>query len=126
MNGIKVIAGLACSILIVLFLLIACTKNPEKALYEQTIKTLMIHQRVGSFQEVVEYYPELRDVQTKMERIAFLNNYIHHITTGPAPIVSREESIRIQDFNQEVRQLRVNVKATLTQLLTDYLANQSH
>ncbi len=125
MKGIKVIAGFACSILIILFLLIAFTENPEKALYEQTIKTLMLHKDVGSFQEVVEYYPELEDIHSKMKRIAYLNNHIQHITTGPAPIISKEESIRVQNFRLEVRQLQINVKEALTRLTTNYIATQT-
>lgn len=124
MNIIKVVAISACGLLIVLFTLITSIENPEKKLFEETVESIMINEGLSSYQEVLDASPELKDIKSKMQRVSYLNNCINRIPRGPAPNVSREKSIQIQDYTHEIRQLRRNINEELTQLLAIYVENQ--
>ena len=117
-------AGVTCGILILLFILIVFVENPEKALYEKTVETLMTYNGLSSVQEVMEQFPELQDIQAKIKQIAYLKGNLQSRTGGPAPNLSKEGSLQIQIHAQEIHQLRRNVKEELTQLLADHAAGQ--
>lgn len=124
MNVIKIAAGFVCSLIIVLSVLIVFVENAEKELYEKTVESIMIHEKWSSSQEVLDSFPELRDIQSKMERIAFLNRNIHSLTGGPAPNVSREESLQIRGYTHEIRQHQRSIKQELSQLIAIYKKDQ--
>ncbi len=124
MDVIKVAKGFACGFLIVLFILIAFIENPEKELYEKAVESIMIHEGLSSYQEVLDSFPDLKNIKSKMKRITYLSSSIHGLTGGPAPNVSREESLQIQEYGHEVRLLRSSVKEKLTQLIATYAENE--
>ncbi len=117
MKVIKVAAGFACGLIILLFTLIVFIENPEKERYEKVVESIMIHQGLSSLQEVLDAFPELKVIRSKMNRIAYLKSHIYEITGAPAPNISREESLQIQDYNHEIYQLQRSVHEKLTQLL---------
>ena len=121
MDAVKAATGFACGFLIILFILIVFIENPEKELYEAVVESIMIHEGLSSFQEVIDSFPELINIKSKMNRITYLKSRIHSITGGSAPNVSREESLQIQDYTHEIHQLRRSVKEELTQLIATYV-----
>jgi len=120
MNVLKIITGIACGFLIVLMSLFVFLENPEKKLYEETVESIMKQEDLSSFQEVLDSFPEVKNIKLKIERIGYLKSSIHNITGGPAPNVSKEESLYIQDCTQEIRILQNSVQENLTQVLTTY------
>jgi len=120
MDVIKVAAGFASGFLIVLFTLIVFAENPEKKHYEKTVESIMVHEGLSSYQEVLDAVPELKDIKLKMKRIAYLNSSIRDATGGPAPRISKEESLQLQGYSHEIRQLRRSVKKELSQLISFY------
>jgi len=123
MNVFKAVAGVSLSIIITLLILTTLIKNPEKVLYEKTIEVLMVHKGLATSREVMSCYPEVRDIESKRKRIAFLNRSIRNATEGPSPNISREKSLQIQELYQEIRQLRSSVKKELTQLIAIHTKN---
>ncbi len=120
MNVIKTTTGLACTFVIVLFALIFSTENPEKKLFEKTVQSIMIHEGMSSHQELLDAFPELKDIKSKMKRIDSLNSSIHSMTGGPAPNVSKEESLQLQSHTQEIQQIRKSIKEELSQFSSIY------
>lgn len=124
MKVIKVAAVIACSFLVTLCTLIFLIENPEKKRFEQTVESLMIHEGLSSEQEVFDAFPALKDIQSKMDRIAHLNRDIQSLTGGPAPYVTPEKRLQIQDFILEIQQLKNNVNEGLPQFINIYVSGQ--
>ncbi len=125
MDSVKVAVILGSSILILLFALLVFTKKPEKELYDRTVEMVMAHGGLTSAEEAMDYCPELKNVQRKMDRIQRLNSDIHGLTAGPAPNVSEDQSIEILATKDEIRVLRREVKKELTDLMEAYMRSQS-
>ena len=123
MDVIKVV-GVVCSLLVVLLMLTVFIKNPEEALFEKTIDRLMKQEETSSFKDVLECFPELRVIQSQMEKLTELNNRIIQLTQGPAPNVSREESLLVQEYSFEAQQLRTSIKEELNLLSHRHFGKQ--
>lgn len=120
MDLIKFSVGCACGFLMILITLIIVLENPDKKRYEQTIESLMSREGLSSVQEVLDSFPELKNIKYKLERIAFLKSSLSSSTGGPAPNLSKAESLEVQAYRQEIRQLRNHIKQELSQLNTFY------
>lgn len=124
MNVIKIAAGFACALIVVLFSLLIIIENPEKDLFDKTVESLMVQKGLASSQEVLDAFPELAEVNTKVKRIAYLKSSMHSITGGPAPDVSAEDAVYVQACADEIRQLQINIKEDLSQIMVTYASNQ--
>ena len=120
MNSIKVAAAIACCLVTAIVVLVALFENPERTLYDQTVKTMMIQEGLSSETQVLEHWPELRQVSEKMEKIGQLNSEIHSLTAGPSPMLSVEEIQLLETYRSEIRTLQRSVNDQLVLLLTPY------
>jgi hypothetical protein len=120
MKVIKIAATVASCFLIALFFLIIIVENPEVALYNETVEMLMNQEKLETEDEVLDHFPALKDIKSMMNRISYLKSSIHSITGGPAPNVSKEESLYVQRCAHEIRQLQRNIKEELSQLIIIY------
>ncbi|RMF00614.1 MAG: hypothetical protein D6772_06140 [Bacteroidetes bacterium] len=118
MEAIKLAAGLACGLILLLCSVLVFVSTPENERYEQTVETLKRRQGLSSVEEVLAVFPQLQGIQLKIRRISYLHDQIHRITEGPAPDVSEEESRCIQAYMEEIHQLRQHVKQGLAQFDT--------
>lgn len=125
MDSVKVAVGTACSILVVLVLLLVFLKNPERALYDRTMETLMIQEGFSSQEELQKRFPKLRDIDLKMKRIASLNANIRCLTGGPAPNISEKERQQLSQFREEIKLLERSIKEELTLMAEPYNEDQS-
>jgi len=120
----KIAAATACGLTLLLLTLTFTVKNPEVALYEQTVETLMEQEDLASSQEVEERFPMLIGVRAKMNRIADLKRFVLDKTQSPAPIITEEEVLQLEYYKQKIHQLRRGVKVDLSQLLEVYAESQ--
>lgn len=125
MKAIKIAAVLAGSFLVVLLILIAKVKNPETALYEKTVKTLMQQEGINSQQEIEQRFPVLMEIQADMKEIAEMNRFILNTTRNPVPMISEAEIQQLKYYRQRTHQLQHNVRTTLSQLTVTYADGQS-
>ncbi|MEL6812787.1 MAG: hypothetical protein AAFP76_15775 [Bacteroidota bacterium] len=125
MDIIKVASGLACSCLLLLLTLLVFIKNPEKTLFEKTVQTIRTEEGLSSVQETLDHFPKLREIKVKMERIGYLSRNIHMLTAGPAPNLSKVESRQLQEYSDEIYQLRKSVKVELTLFIEGYSDRQT-
>ncbi len=116
MDKVKIVAGFAYGFLIFLFYLVIFVENSEQRLYDETVEILMIQHKLSSTQEVLDLFPKLKDIKSKIKRINTLKNSINSITGGPSPNVSKEESLQVQDYIEEIYLLQQNIKEELSQL----------
>ena len=114
---VKMAMGLACSISLVLLLVILATENPERALFERTVEELMAREGLNTFNEVIKSFPILKSIEADINRMGHLNRMIQSNAGGPAPVITKAKSLEMQECNQEIRQLRERVTRELLQLL---------
>ena len=124
MRVITIAASIACGLTILLSTLNFTIESTAQERYEKVVKSLMLHEGLSSFQEVLDAFPELKDIKSKMSRISYLSNSIHRITEGPAPNVSKTASLQVQTYSHEIRQLRESTQADLSQLAAIYQEDQ--
>lgn len=120
MSVVKIATGLACGLIILLLSISFTAKNPEIALYEKTVKTLMQQEHLNSIQAVEIQFPILKDIKAKMDEIADLKEVVHSKTHHLAQSTSREESIQIAFYTKQVKQLQKLVRVELLELLATY------
>jgi len=117
MKIVKIIALIASSFLVTLLALIITVKNPEVALYEKTIETLMDKEHLTCEQDVLDNFPDLKDIKSSMARVAYLDGFIQGKTQGPAPMVTAAESKQLTAYREEARQIRKEIKEELNQII---------
>ncbi len=117
MKVVKFAMAFAACFLIVLIILIVNSENPEIALYDKTVETLMIQKGFTSVHEVLECYPTLKEIKNKIDRIGQLQVAIQSKTQGPAPMITEPESIQVQKDIKKIHQLRSHVRLELEQLV---------
>ncbi len=117
MRAVKFAAGLACGLIILLLTLTFSLENPEKALYQKTVELLMKQEGLVTNQEAEEHFPILIDIQSKMNRIAELNQIVQSRRQGPSPIQNGNESLYLEDCIQKIRLLQKVVRIELSQLM---------
>jgi len=120
----KIAVATACGLTLLLLTLTFMVKNPEVALYEQTVEILMKQENLASSQEVDERFPILIDVRAKMNQIADLKRFVLDKTQSPAPIITEEEMLQLEYYKQKIYQLRKGVKVDLSQLVAIYTESQ--
>lgn len=120
MKIVKIMAALATLFLVALFTLIMSVENPEIALYEKTVQLLMQKEGVTSEKEAEERFPILIDIQTSMNKITKMNEFILNKTQNPAPILTEVEALQLIRYTQEIPKLREEIRRGLTQLMTTY------
>lgn len=120
MSVLKIAAGFACGLIGLLFILTFSLKNPETALYEETIEMLMAKEGKCSEQELVECYPILREIQTHIHEIAQLNQIVQSKSRNPAPMIDKAESLAMQAQLESIYLLRKIVREALSQLILTY------
>lgn len=116
----KIAAGFAFGVMILLFVLIFTIKNPETALYDKTVEMLMRQEGVTTDREIKERYPILIEVQSNISRIAELNQIVLSKIQSPTPITNEEEALQLENYMQRVRELRKGVRTDLSRLTTAY------
>ncbi len=112
----KIAAGFAFSILSVLLLLTAVLENPEKELFTKTIESIMVEEELSSIQEVLDSFPDLKVIDAQIRQLTFLNNRIRSTTAGPAPNLSQEDNLQVQEYSHKARQLRSDIKTELSRI----------
>lgn len=119
MKVVKIAAGVACGLIILLLVLIFTVRNPETALYEETVEMLMKQEGSSSHREIEESFPILVEIQADMSRIAKLKQVVLVKTLGPATMINKEETLQLKDYHQTIRQLRKVVRKELLRLIAD-------
>ena len=120
MKVIKIAIVIAINFLIALFILTAKVKNPEIALYEKTVETLMRKEATNSEQKIKERFPMLIDVQSNINKITKLNQILHSKIRSPSPMMTKEDTLQMEGYRQRLRQLRKIVRTDLSQLLATH------
>lgn len=120
MNISKIVLGLLLSFLIIVLSLVLCLKDKDKSTYQEAVNFLMIQEGLSSPEETVNYFPELRDIKSKIDRIDYLSRTIHRFTEGPAPEVSINEQRLAKEYYFEIKHLRKSVTAGLSRMLATY------
>lgn len=123
-NAVKIAAGLAGGITIVLFVLALTIKNPETALYEKTVETLMAQEGVTSEREVEKRFPQLIDIKSTMSQVTDLNRTMQRVAQNPAPMMTEQESQQMEHHRQKMHQLRQKIRVELSQLIVTYAEHQ--
>lgn len=118
MSNIKIVALFACSFLIGLFFLVSTLENPEIKQYDEVVEMLMTQKSMSSVQEVLDAFPELNAIKSKIDRIASLKSSVNRMTAGPSPNMSSEESVQLRHYTQEIKTLQNQVQSELAQLQT--------
>ena len=116
MNIVKVALGLASGLLIVLFLLLFMVQNTEQAMYKQMIKELMRKGKLKASEEVISAFPELVDIERKMEKAKYLSTIVNSKIQSPAPLMSENESLYVQKQMGEIRQMRKEIREDIEEL----------
>ncbi|MEO0338955.1 MAG: hypothetical protein AAF242_07050 [Bacteroidota bacterium] len=116
MNTIQFTLGIATLIIGTLIALLIFAENPEKAIYQDTVRKLMEHEDLRTYQELIKRFPQLKVVDSKLERIGFLKKNIYQITGGPAPNPSAAEQLQIQYLRDEIQLLQAQIKGELALL----------
>lgn len=120
----KIAAAVACGLALLLLTLTFTVKNPEVALYENTVEILMEQEGLTSNQEIEERFPILIGVQAKMSQIADLKRFMLDKTQSPAPIITEEDILQLEYYKQKIDQLQKVVRVDLSQLLAIYAESQ--
>ena len=120
MNSIKVAAAISCCLITAIVVFVLLFENPQHALYKKTINTMMIQEGLSSEEQVLEHWPELKEVGKMMEKIGQLNSDIHSLTAGPSPMLSGEEQQLVEQYRMEIRTLQRSVNDQLALLLTSH------
>lgn len=120
MSVAKMAAGFACGLTILLLVLAFTVKKPETVLYEKTVKILMRQEGLTTDREIEERFPVLNEIQSNMDQMAQLNQFILSKTQGPVPMTSEKESRELEYYRQKVRQLRQGVKTELSHIIATY------
>lgn len=117
MKAVKFAAGLACGLTVLLLILAFTVKNPEVALYEDTVEKLRQATGIPAEQSMEEQFPALAEIQADLKRIAELNQYVNSQSRCPAPDMSREEMQKRELQLEQIQRLRTTVRLKLSQLL---------
>lgn len=125
MNYLKFILGFFLSLLVSLIMMVSLFKEKEESLFKSTVQLLMIEENLSSYEEVKEYFPELKIIESKIEEIQYIERNIHSLVAGPAPRVSKEDNIRLQEYIYKIANLRTTVKAELLQLRYSHPSKQT-
>jgi len=113
MDQIKIFTGIAISFFLLLFILVLFVKNPEKQRFEEAVQSIMIREGL-TYQEVLAYHPELKQVESHLKRIDYLNKIIYNKTAGPAPNVSGQAGNQLTKYSKEIRLLRKTIDEQLS------------
>ena len=116
MNIVKVALGLASGLLIVLFFLLYTVHNTEQAMYKRTIRELMRKGNLKASEEVISAFPELVDIERKMEKAKYLSTIVNSKIQSPAPLMSENESLYVQKQMGEIRQMRKEIREDIEEL----------
>ena len=121
MNIVKITATAACGLAMLLLVTTFTIKSPETTLYKKTVELLMEQEGIASDQEVVECFPILLEIQSKIVQIADLKQQVrsqsHTATT-------EEETLQMDYYNQKIHQLQSGVKTQLIQLIATCVISQ--
>ena len=112
----KFVFGIATLIIGTIISLLIFAKNPEKAIFQDTVKALMTHEGLSTRQELFDQFPQLEVIKSKIERIGLLKRNINWITGGPAPNPSAAEQLHIQYLRDEIQRLQSQIKEELALL----------
>ena len=118
MTAIKIATSIACGILLLLGILIVFAQNPEQKSFDDTVELLMEREGLTSSSEVIKSFPELEQIESKMQQISQLKTATQRLTGGPAPNPSIEEQRQIELHRKNIEQLREEVHIELRQLMT--------
>ena len=110
----------ASSLLIVLCSLLFTLQNPEQALYDKTVKELMIREKLNTPEAVLNAFPALKAIQHKMEKTKHLRTMVNSKTQGPAPAISEDENLYLQKQMEKIRQLRKEINEDLKRLVATH------
>ncbi|MEM1324519.1 MAG: hypothetical protein AAGI23_01120 [Bacteroidota bacterium] len=116
MTAIKIAIAAACSLLLLLGMLIVFAQNPEQKLFDETVELLMERECLASSSEVMRRHPELKNIELKMERINQLKTTTQRLTGGPAPNPSMQEQEKAAMNRQIIKQLQSEIQTALLQL----------
>lgn len=117
MDLMKVLIIAAFSFISILFMILFFSKNPDEKLFDETVASLMIIEGLSSVDEVIDVFPVLENIKSKMDSISYLKNHIDGMSGGPSPIVSKEESQQLKNYKDEILKLRRSIERELNQLL---------
>ncbi len=120
MNTFRVLVGAGLSFIAILVLLLCFVKNPEQALFDETVNSMLSQHGFSTAKEVIQYYPKLYAAQANMERIGYLKRNIRSMTGSPIADNSTEFVCRIGQMQAEIKQLESAVKETLLGMAADY------
>lgn len=120
----KITAGFACGITVLLFVLTTSTsESPEAALYKKTVKLLIKQEGLTYDEKIEERFPVLKDIQFHITQITELKQVLSSKNQSPAPIIGKEETLKLEYYRQKIRQLQWMVRTKLSQLTTTYAEN---
>lgn len=117
MKTIKIAAGLACGLTILLLVLISASEDPEATLFKETIELLMKQEGLASVRETKARFPELTEVQDDLERISALSQLLLRKGQSPAPNLSEGEQLQMNHHARLIRELRKGVRRKLSRLV---------
>lgn len=120
MSVIKITAGFACGLPILLLVLALAVKNPETTRYEQTVERLMVQEGLTTEREIEAHFPVLNEIKSKLDQITQLNQLILSKTQGPVPIISEREARKLENYRQRIRELRQGVRTELSLTIATY------
>ncbi|OJJ17020.1 hypothetical protein BKI52_30350 [marine bacterium AO1-C] len=123
MRVFKITAGLACGVTLLLFVLASTSKSPEAVLYKKTVEMLMKQEGLTSAKEIEAHFPSLKDVRSHMRQIAELKQVIASKNQNPAPVIGKEETLKLAGYQKKIRQLQRVVRTKLSQLTATYAEN---
>ena len=118
MDYVKIATALVSGTTLLLLAMALCLKNPEAALYQKTVQTLMEEEALASEQEVLAHFPVLREIQSDLQEIARLNQGFRDQFQSPIP--NHQEGDLLLDATQaKMQQYRERVQTQLLQLLSN-------
>lgn len=123
MNIIKIAIGVSCSIMLLLCMLTISTESSEDTFYKKTVETLITEQGFSSHTELIEAFPELRNIEADRKRIHYLKESIEYLIGGPNPNTSEQVRLQIKNHKDEINQLKENINQQLNQIRAAYAAN---
>ncbi|MEL6717394.1 MAG: hypothetical protein AAFO82_23755 [Bacteroidota bacterium] len=124
MRTIKIAAAVACGLTLLLLALTFTVKNPEIALYEETVELLMEQEGISCDQEITKRFPVLLDIQAKMKQLADLRQLVLDKTRSPAPVMAKEEIQQLEFYKLKINRLRKGVITELSQLAATYVIDR--
>ena len=123
MRGIKIAAGTACGLTVLLLVLAFSLRNPEMALYEKTVEMLESQEGLSIDRSIEEHFPQLIAIRSNIKKMADLKQMILRKTQSPASMLNEEEVLQLKNYRQSLEELRKKVRTELTQLIAPACAH---